>query len=84
MRRIVLLLPLMVLGLATQHRFVSAPALPHHLIAYDCANCARHVLSQTASLDECQRSAYAMNDGADVFVSIHPRHARKLECRPVH
>lgn len=82
MRRVVVLLPLMVLGIASKQIPASAPALPHHLIAYDCADCERRVISQTASLDDCQKSAYAMNDGSDVFISIHPRHARKFECRP--
>lgn len=82
-RRVVVLLPLLVLGLATKPIPAGTSALPHHLIAYDCANCERRIVSQTASLDDCHKSAYAMNDGADVFISIHPRHARKFECRPI-
>lgn len=81
MRRVVFLLPLVVLGLATKHYPVAPAASPHDLIAYDCARCERRVVSQTASLQDCQRSAYAMNDGGDVFLSVHPRAARKFECR---
>jgi hypothetical protein len=84
MRRVVsVACPLMILAVITNHSFNTQPAKSYDLIAYSCDTCARQLVSQSVAFDDCQKAAYAMNDGSDVFLSVHPRNTKKFECRPV-
>lgn len=83
MRRFVsVTVPLMLLAVVTSHNLSRQPAKFYDLIAYSCATCDRQLISQAVAFEDCQKTAYAMNDGADVFLSIHPRNAKTFECRP--
>lgn len=83
MRRVVSVgLPLMILAVITTHSLGNQPAKSYDLIAYACATCDRQLVTQAVAFEDCQKAAYTMNDGADAFLSIHPRNAKKFECRP--
>ncbi|MEQ1698233.1 MAG: hypothetical protein ABL901_20580 [Hyphomicrobiaceae bacterium] len=83
MRRVVsVIVPLMILAVVTNHNLVRQPIKSYDLIAYSCETCDRQLLNKSVAFEDCQKAAYAMNDGSDVFLSIHPRNTRKFECRP--
>ncbi len=83
MRRVVsVVIPLMILAVITTHNLGNQPAKSYDLVAYACDTCARQLVSQAVAFEDCQKAAYTMNDGADVFLSIHPRNTKKFECRP--
>ena len=85
MRRVVsVIFPLMLLAVITAKHPGSQSAKSYDLIAYSCDSCDRQLLNKAVAFEDCQKAAYAMNDGADVFLSVHPRNTRKFECRPVH
>ena len=85
MRRVVsVIAPLMILAVITTNNLGRQTAKSYDLITYACQTCDRQTLTQAVPFEDCQKAAYAMNDGADVFLSIHPRNAKKFECRPAH
>lgn len=85
MRRVVtVVVPLMLLAVITAKNQTNPSAETYDLISYACESCDRQILNKAVALQDCQKAAYAMNDGADVFLSIHPRNTKKFECRPVH
>ena len=77
--------PIIVIGLVALRGPAPLPenAIKYDLLAFNCDGCERRLVSRGVTYDNCQKTAYAMNDGGDDLLALGFKRARKFECRQV-